>query len=99
MSVQQLPTHSTAKAGVRLPAPHLLALAGGLALGRLAVYLWPRLPLLAAVAMWMLALAVAMILTALLNYRLRRQSLWGLAILGQLLGAVGTTLIVIASLG
>lgn len=99
MSIQQLPTRSTPKPGVRLPAPHLLAVAGGLALGRLANYLWPRLPFLGAVAMWVLGLAAAMILVALINYRLRRQPLWGLAILGQLLGVVGTTLLVIASLG
>jgi hypothetical protein len=99
MSVQQLPTRSTRKPGLRLPAPFLLALLGGLALGRLAIYLWPQLPALAALAMWVLGLAAAMILVALLHYRLRRQPLWELAILGQLLGVAGSALLVVASLG
>lgn len=99
MSIRQFPTHASSRPAVCLPTPFWLALFGGLALGRLATTFWPRLPTLAAVAMWILALAVAMILTALLNYRLLRQPLWGLAILGQLLGVVGTTLLVIASLG
>ena len=99
MSVQQLPTHSTRKSGLRLPAPLLPALLGGLALGRLSAYLWPQLPALAALAMWILGLAVALILVALIHYRLRRQPLWELAILGQLLGVAGTALLVVASLG
>jgi len=98
MSIQQLPTHSTTKARTTLPGPLLLALAGGLALGRLALYLWPRLPMLAALAMWVLGIGTAMILVALVHYRLCRVPLWELAILGQLLGVVGTALLVVASL-
>lgn len=99
MSIQQLPTTTTRKQSIRLPRLLLPSLFGGLVLGRLALHLWPRLPPLAALAMWILGVAAAMIVAALVHYRLRREPLWELAILGQLLGVIGTALLAVASLG
>jgi len=79
----------------RLQFPIILAvtLLAGAVLGRLFTFIWPQLPALAAISMWPLGTAMAMIVVALTSFHLRQEPLWSFAIVGQLLAVTAVALI------
>jgi hypothetical protein len=70
----------------------------GLLAGGALNMLWDGLPLLAALAMWPLGLAVSFILVALVHYRRTGDGQWGLALAGQALGVLAVAMFFFASL-
>jgi hypothetical protein len=75
-----------------------VAIIAGLVLGGVFTFLWNGLPLLAAVAMWPLGLAIGLIGAALVSKWLRGEPAWGLALAGQVLGVLSIGLIFAASI-
>lgn len=75
-----------------------LAVLVGLGLGALSTVLWPHFAGLVSLAMWPLGLSIGLISVALLNYHLRGEAAWGMVISGQLLGAIGAALLLLAAL-
>ncbi|MBE2222505.1 MAG: hypothetical protein IAF02_13240 [Anaerolineae bacterium] len=69
----------------------------GLVLGGVFTFLWNGLPLMAVAGMWLLALAIGFIGVAIISNRRRETSEWGIALVGQVLGAIGIALIFLAS--
>jgi hypothetical protein len=78
--------------------PAALAVVAGLSLGALSTVLWPHFAGLVALAMWPLGLSSGLIGVALFNYYWRGEAAWGMVISGQLLGALGTALLLLAAL-
>ncbi|PID85114.1 MAG: hypothetical protein CSA11_02125 [Chloroflexi bacterium] len=68
-----------------------------LVLGGAFMFLWHGLPLMALAGIGLLGLAIGLIgMSVITNYR-REESEWGVALAGQVLGAVGIALIFLTS--
>lgn len=82
----------------RFPLSSFIAVLISLGLGGFSMWLWPGFPKLVMLALWSLSLAVGFMGVAFISFRRQGEALWGLAIIGQLFGVVGTALLFITSL-
>lgn len=81
----------------RKPNTAAIATLFGLAFGTLLVFLGKFSGLVAA-AMWPLGVAIGLMAASWLSYRYQGEAQWGMAIAGQLLGAVATGMLFIAAM-
>lgn len=81
----------------RKPNTAAIATLFGLAFGTLLVFLGKFSGLVAA-AMWPLGVAIGLMAASWLSYRYQGEARWGMAIAGQLLGAVATGMLFIAAM-
>jgi hypothetical protein len=93
MFTQLAQSQAISKQHLQFPTTLTVTLLFGAALGRLFTFIWPQLPTLAAVGMWPMGTAVAMIMVALASFHLRQKPLWSFAIGGQCLGVAAAALI------
>ncbi|MFQ5419991.1 MAG: hypothetical protein ACE5FD_14800 [Anaerolineae bacterium] len=78
--------------------PIHLSLIIGTALSGLFSLGWTRITGISAVAMWLLGFSMGFLLMSWFHLRRQRLTAWGLAVAGQLLGVMGISLLLIASL-
>ena len=91
-------TEADAKDKLTLPLNHLMALLLGMGLGTILTLLFPHFSGLAALALWPLGLAGGLLTISLYSSHRRQETLWGFALVGQLLAVVGIALIFLASI-
>ena len=78
--------------------PTRLAICLGLSLGVLFAWLWPQLTGLAAVAAWMIGLAIGLLSSGLISTRRDGASAWELLLGGQALGVLALVLLFVTAL-
>lgn len=82
----------------RIPLLYFVAVLIGLIIGYLFSTIWFAFSGLAALALWLLGMALGLVGTALITSLVARQTFWELLIAGKLLVFIGTSLLFFASL-
>ena len=98
MSVQFMQPTKTNTRALSLSAATLTAVSLSIVIALGLSWLWPHLRGPAALALWPLSGAVGCLATAVFHYSKHGESLWGLALFGQLLGVIATALFFLAAI-